>query len=399
MSREPALFAAAVTAVGAAATIALAALSMPGDEVGHLALSLLPALLLSVAASAIAAKLLAGASIRRRTLGAVALASVVGLLNLIVLGALMYLDDTGVGKLAVLLAYSTAAGVGAALALTRSTTTAIDDLTAAARRMGGGDLEARSGPPADAPELAELARALDDMAVRLQASIERERDLESHRLDMITAASHDLRTPLASLRAMIEALEDGLVAEAERGRYLGEMGSSVKSLTALTDDLFDLLKVEAGELEADDERLPLRQVAAAALALCDGQARAKQIRIDTAFGPAEDAMCSPRVGRVIQNLVQNAIRHTPAGGCVAVEAGRRQAELVIVVSDNGEGISAESLEKVFEPFWRGEQARTSKGSGLGLTLVKRIVERLGGEIMVSSTPMQGARFAVSLPAG
>lgn len=395
----PVGFAALVTGAGALATLALGAvIGMPGKELGPLALSLVPALLLSVAAAAAAAKLLAGASIRRRTLGAVAVASLVGLANLMVLAWLMYLDASDAGHLAVLLLYSAAAGAGAALALTRGTTDAVDRLTATAARLGDGDLDARVGPLNAEPELTDLARTLDDMAARLQGSIQRERELEAHRLDMITAASHDLRTPLASLRAMIEAIEDGVVPEGpERDRYLAEMGKSVDSLTELTDDLFELIKVEAGAIAADTERAQLGEVTAAALALCEGAALEKGLRVQAELGDAAEARCSPRLARVIQNLVQNAIRHTPAGGSVTVQAHHEDGSLEIVVADDGEGIPADALDKVFEPFWRGEEARSSKGSGLGLTLVKRIVEGLGGEIRVSSDPMGGARFAVTLP--
>jgi signal transduction histidine kinase len=399
LSLGPVGFAALVTCAGALATLALGAvIGMPGKELGPLALSLVPALLLSVAAAAGAAKLLAGASIRRRTLGAVAVASLVGLANLMVLAWLMYLDASDAGHLAVLLLYSAAAGAGAALALTRGTTEAVDRLSATATRLGDGDLDARTGPLDAEPELTDLARTLDDMAARLQGSIQRERELEAHRLDMITAASHDLRTPLASLRAMIEAIEDGVVPEGpERDRYLAEMGKSVDSLTELTDDLFELIKVEAGAIAADTERARLGDVAAAALALCEGAALEKGLRVQAELGEAAEARCSPRLARVIQNLVQNAIRHTPPGGSVTVQAHREDGRLEIVVADDGEGIPPEALEKVFEPFWRGEEARSSQGSGLGLTLVKRIVEGLDGEIRVSSEPMGGARFAVSLP--
>lgn len=404
--RGPALstvaMAAGVTAIGAAATLAIgAAIGMPGKELGPLALSLVPALALSVAAAALAAKLLAGASIRRRAIGVVMVASLVGLANLMVLAWMMYLDAGDAEHLAVLLLYSAAAGGGASLALTRSTAGAFERLSETAQRLGDGDLEARVGPIESEPELGELARTLDDMAARLQGSIERERALEAQRLEMITSASHDLRTPLASLRAMIEAIEDGVVPEGpERDRYVREMGKSVDSLTELTDDLFELIRLEAGALEADAEGARLGEVAVAALALCEGAALEKGLRLRAALGDAADARCSPRLARVIQNLVQNAIRHTPSGGSVTVAAALDESalELELEVTDDGEGIPPEALEKVFEPFWRGEQARTSKGSGLGLTLVKRIVERLGGEIQVRSQPMEGTTFAVTVPA-
>jgi signal transduction histidine kinase len=396
----PALTAALVTGIGAVATLAFAAvIGWRGPDLAPLALSLVPALVLSVAAAAIAARVLSGASMRRRALGVVLLGSAVGLANLMILAWLMYLDSASSEKLAVLLLYSAAAGGGAAFALTRSTTGAVDRLGETARRLGDGDLSARVGPIDAEPELTDLARALDDMAVRLEGSIERERALEAHRLEMITAASHDLRTPLASLRAMIEAIEDGVIPEGpERDRYMAEMGKSVDSLTALTDDLFDLIKLDAGEIEADAPLERLADVTSAALALCEGAALEKGISLRATLGDATDALTSPRVARVIQNLVQNAIRHTPSGGSVAVRAERAGGGIALVVEDDGEGIPAESREMVFEPFWRGDSARTSNGSGLGLTLVKRIVEGLGGEIAVGSAATGGARFDVSLPA-
>ncbi len=268
----PAAIAAAVTGAGALATLALGAIwGMPGQDLASLALSLVPALVLSVAAAALAARMLSGASIRRRTLGVVFLASAVGLANLMILAWRMYLGGSDATHLAILLLYSAAAGAGAAFALTRSTTDAVSRLAETARRLGDGDLEARVGPIAAEPELTDLARSLDDMAVRLGASIERERALEAHRLEMITAASHDLRTPLASLRAMIEAIEDGVVPPGpERDRYMAEMGNSLTSLTALTDDLFDLIKLDAGGIAADAEQARLVDVASAALALLRG---------------------------------------------------------------------------------------------------------------------------------
>ena len=108
-------------------------------------------------------------------------------------------------------------------------------------------------------------------------------------------------------------------------------------------------------------------------------------------------LCSPRLVRVLQNLLQNAIRHTPADGTVRMEARRGPAGLELVIEDTGEGIPAAALDQVFEPFWRGDRARSTSGSGLGLALAKRIVESLGGQIRVESEPAAGSRFAVVLP--
>ncbi len=135
----------------------------------------------------------------------------------------------------------------------------------------------------------------------------------------------------------------------------------------------------------------------AALAACASGATEKGLRLETHLDGARAAPCSPRLGRVLQNLLQNAIRHTPADGTVRVEAHRAAGALEVAVEDSGEGIAPECLPLVFDPFWRGDASRTADGSGLGLTLAKRIVESLGGRIEVESEPAAGSRFAVVLP--
>jgi signal transduction histidine kinase len=398
----PLALAALIALAGAAGSVAIGAvMGMSGHELVNLSLSLLPALLLSLAAAALAARLLAHAPARRRLLGVIVIASLVGIANLFVLSVTMWIDGSQALDLGVLLLYTTAVGAGTALALTGEAVDAVERLTETARRLGDGDLDARAGPIDAGPELRSLAMTLDDMAVRLRDSIERERDLEAGRRDLIAAASHDLRTPIASLRVMLEAIEDGVVSDSdEQRRYMHEMRNSVDALVALTDDLFELVQLEAGAIEADAERSTLELVTNAALAACEGQALEKGVAVRAELGTAATTSCSPRLGRVIQNLVQNAIRHTPPGGSVRVEADRSAARVSLVVTDTGEGIPPDSIDRVFEPFWRGDAARGSgAGSGLGLTLAKRIVEGLGGEIAVETERPIGARFAVTVPVG
>jgi signal transduction histidine kinase len=226
---------------------------------------------------------------------------------------------------------------------------------------------------------------------------ERERRMEAQRQDLITAVSHDLRTPLASLRAMAEAIDEGVVDDAPTmRRYAAEMRRSAESLGALVDDLFELVQLEPEAIEAEARRATVEEVVDAAMAACDAHAQRKRLRLETELNGAGDAPCSPRLGRVVQNLIQNAIRHTPADGTVRVEAERRPGALRLTVSDSGEGIPAHSLDRVFEPFWRGDSARAGEGSGLGLALSKRIVEALGGEIEAESHPDRGSRFSVLL---
>jgi len=197
---------------------------------------------------------------------------------------------------------------------------------------------------------------------------------------------------------MIEAVDDRIVDDPPTlTRYAAEMRRSVESLSLLVDDLFELVQLDAGAIEVQSERITLDQAVRVALATCSGQAGEKRLTVETNINGAGGRLCSPRLVRVLQNLLQNAIRHTPADGTVRMEASRSANGLELVVEDNGEGIAPGTLDRVFEPFWRGDVARASNGSGLGLALAKRIVESLGGQIRVQSEPARGARFSISLP--
>ena len=226
----------------------------------------------------------------------------------------------------------------------------------------------------------------------------RERMIERQRRDLITAISHDLRTPLASLRAMAEAIDEEVVDDPETmRRYAGEMRRSSASLATLVDDLFELVQLEAQAIEVESRKATVSEVVESALAACAPHALRKGLHLETRLDGAGTVACSPHLGRVLQNLIQNAIRHTPADGTVRVEAERDRAGLHLVVSDTGEGMPPDSLDRVFDPFWRGDAARGGEGSGLGLALSARIVEALGGQIRVESEPARGSRFAVLVP--
>jgi signal transduction histidine kinase len=399
VSRLPAAGLTAVAATfGALLALGIGLTFVGPSEAGHLVEPLIVAIVGTVIVTAIAARWLARASMRLRFVFVAVLATAIGLANLGVLVSMMLVDDRDAMLVAALLAYSAVAAIGAGLAISRTSTGAIERLSEAARRLGEGDLEVRVGRVGGGPELEALAATLDEMSERLSKSLGRERAAEAQRRDLIVAVSHDLRTPLADLRAMAEAIEDGVVTDpATVRRYSERIGASVAALSSLVDDLFEFVQLDAGAIVAETDRARLAEVVGEAVAACDAQATQKGLVLRTELGNAATVHCSPRLTRVLQNLLQNAIRHTPADGRVLVEARHAGPRLELAVEDSGEGIAPGVLERVFDPFWRGDPARAGDGSGLGLALAKRIVEALGGSIEVESEPDRGSRFAVLVP--
>lgn len=400
MTLAPLLLAVAIAAIGA--IFALAAglfVGMPGSDVAKIGLLLAPCVLGVAVAAAAGSRLLARASLAQRLVATALVSVLVSLASLAVFTQLMFVSAHDAALLVILLLYALAAGLGAALALARTAAKAVDRLRAGAERLAEGDLDARVGDVRGGPELESVGRALDEMADRLRSALERERAAEAQRRDLITAVSHDLRTPLAGLRAMVEAIDDGVVSdEHSLHRYFAEMRRTVRSLSELVDDLFELVQLDAGAIAAESERARLDEVVSSAVAACRAQAMGKGVSVETTLGKAGAALCSPRLTRVLQNLLQNAIHHTPADGSVKLSARFGTTGLRVAVVDSGPGLSKADAEKAFEPFWRGDPARSTNGAGLGLAMSKRIVEALGGEIRVRTARERGARFDVVLPA-
>lgn len=383
---------------GAALTLLAGLVFLGAEDASHLIAPLAIASILTVGVIAFATKRMDSASLGTRFASVAGLASLIGLVNLVVVASLMFVSEKDALLIGALLIYAAAVSVAAGVAMSRASSDAIERLAATSRRIADGDLAARAEAGGGGRELDSLARTLDTMAARLEESLRRERAAEDRRRDLIVAVSHDLRTPVAGLRAMAEAIRDGVVEDRETiEAYSSQMGLLVESLGRLIDDLFEFVQLDVGAIEAETERALVADVIDNAMAACGAEATAKGLILSADLGEAGSASCSPRLSRVIQNLVQNAIRHTPADGAIRVAAKRDSGQLELLVEDTGEGIPADSVDRIFEPFWRGDSARGSDGSGLGLALAKRIVEALDGQIEVTSAPQNGSRFAVSIP--
>jgi signal transduction histidine kinase len=248
-------------------------------------------------------------------------------------------------------------------------------------------------------ELAELSRELEAAYDRLAAAHEREQTLEASRRELVAWVSHDLRTPLAGLRAMAEALEDEVVADEKTiNRYHGRIRVEVERLTEMVDDLFELSRIHAGALRLSRERVGLADLVAEAVAGAEALARAKGVRLrgDVRAGmPVQ--VDAGELGRALRNLVVNAIRHTPSDGAVEVIGEIRGGEARVTVADACGGIPEDDLPRVFDVAFRGEAARTpGGGAGLGLAIARGIVEAHAGRIGVANDG-PGCRFEVRLP--
>ncbi len=277
------------------------------------------------------------------------------------------------------------------------------ELPASARAIGRhaapGAVVERSVPaPLATAELDGLSRELATTATRLAESRERERALERSRRELVAWVSHDLRTPLAGLRAMAEALEDGVATDPLR--YHTQIRTSVDRLSGMVDDLFEMSRIHAGALRLTLQRVPLTDLVDEAVIGADPLARAcgvaLQADVRTPLAVRVDAR---ELSRALTNLVANAIRHTPSDGSVRVEAMERDGRAVLAVVDACGGIPDEDLGRVFEVAWRGTAARTPEplaGAGLGLAIVRGIVEAHSGEVDVRNV-VGGCRFEVRLP--
>ena len=229
----------------------------------------------------------------------------------------------------------------------------------------------------------------------MASSIER---LFDARRELVAWASHDLRTPLASIQAMLEALEDGL---AEPDQYLPAIRNQVKTLTGLVDDLFELARIDAGVLTLELAAAQLPGMVESCLRGLEAEAQARHITLKAQIGEDIPAvLCAPdKVERVLYNLLTNALRHTPSDGAVGIVVEPRAAEVCVSVVDTGDGIPADSLRRVFDRFWRGDPARSSGGgAGLSLAIASGLVEAQGGRIWAENRPEGGARVSFTLPA-
>ncbi|MBV8951280.1 MAG: HAMP domain-containing histidine kinase [Actinobacteria bacterium] len=342
--------------------------------------------------------------LRARSIGAqivaLALTTVVGVaLGAWVAARAMFISHHDLSILVVVLVPAGVVAIAAAIVLGGHVVDASASLAAIARRIGDGGTHAPVASTRAPAELARLADELHTMSLRLDEARERERAIDASRRELVAWVSHDLRTPLAGIRAMIEALEDGVVADPDTvARYHRSVREEADRLASLVDDLFELSRSQAGVLRLELERVSLSDVVSDALAGAAPVAYAKGVRLQGVMrGQVPELRASaPELLRALRNILENAIRHTPSDGSVVVEAGLEDGKAFVSIADSGGGIPEPDLERVFDVAFRADPARHGDGAGLGLAIARGLVEAHRGDVTVRNEN-GGCRFTVRLP--
>ena len=335
-------------------------------------------------------------------------ASLIGsllLLGMVLAGArAMFLSGHDLSLLLTMLVFAAILSVGFGLLCAKMLADRIERVREGTARIAAGDLEPEL-PVEGHDEVAGLAEDFNQMARALGAAAEREREMEKTRRDLIAAVSHDLRTPLASTRALIEAVADGVAADPEAdARYLSSARRELAHLSRLVNDLFELARIDAGVLQLTLEEASLHDLISDTIASFQPQADSRGVcLVGEVSGRVDPVLMNPpRLQRVLHNLLSNALRHTPADGTVALRAAPHGDGVRVEVTDTGEGIAPENLPRVFEGSFRVERSRSrpeedgAPGAGLGLAIARGLIEAHGGTMDVESDLGRGSRFCFTL---
>ena len=379
-------------------------MSPPTDELGLMALFLGITAFVSTLAGYAAYRLGwvdLSPALRWTLLGGYVLASILTFFNVWFSAQLMFASQHDLMLAIVLLVFAGGIAMILGYFLSSTVTERINLLKGAAEKLAKGDLQTRV-PVNGRDEVAALSTTFNQMAEQLQAADQKQRELETLRRDLIAWVSHDLQTPLTSMRAILEALSDGVVDEPEMvKRYLLTAQRDVMSLSALIDDLFQMSQLDAGGFPLHRASSSLSDLVSDTLESFSQLARQNGINLEGQVESDVDPvfMDTQAIGRVFNNLISNALRHTPANGRVSVWVRRGASGVEVTVSDTGEGIRPQDIPHIFERFYRGEKSRNrgTGGAGLGLAIARSIIQAHRGDIQVESKLGKGTRFTFHIP--
>ena len=339
-------------------------------------------------------------SIRMKVLLAHALGSAIVIVNIFAAAQLMFISSHDLGLLMLLLVAGAVFSVTFGAAVADRMTLAVEHLSAGAREVARGNFTTRVDVASN-DELADLAHSFNEMVAHVNQATEIRLRAESSRRELVVAVSHDLRTPLSAIRAMLEALSDGIVDDpATVRRYHDTMRAQVEHLTRLIDDLFELSQLESAGPRLALRRVNLSAIVADAVTSFSMGAATREIAVRLESASALFVDAEPvKIARVVNNLIENATRFAPAGSSIDVAVERRGDNALVSVRDRGEGIDLADMPYLFDRFYRGEKSRSRQfgGAGLGLAIARGIVEAHGGTITARNEDDGGACFSFSLP--
>lgn len=343
-------------------------------------------------------------SLRWSLISIVIITVVLTLLNIWVTAQLMFLSEHDLALTVSLLVFAGLTALIFGIYIAGTITSRIMALSDAAKAIAKGHLQTRLDVTGS-DELSEFAHTFNWMAKNLEKADDEKRHVEQARRDLIAWVSHDLRTPLTSMRAMLESITDEIVTDEETiHKYVGRSLSEVTNLSHLIDDLFELSKLDTGHMEADFYVSSLTDLISDVVSNLVAKAHRKQINLkgDISGNIPPIYMATDKIQRVLYNLIDNAVRYTPAEGQITISAYLHKGDVRVDVHNTGKPIAAEHLPLIFDHFYRVEEARTQgedgqRSTGLGLAIAKAIVEMHEGRIWVESSVNTGTTFAFTLP--
>lgn len=328
------------------------------------------------------------------------------LLNVWILAEIMFIDEHYVTLTSTMLVFAGLTAISFGFFVSKAMTDRLCKLSTAANQLAEGDLSTRLKVEGN-DEIALLTSSFNTMAENLQRVDDQKRKLEKARRDLIAWVSHDLRTPLASMRVMMEAMADGVVTDEETvQRYIQSSLAEIAHLSHLIDDLFQLAQLDVGHYKLDYQPASLRDLVSDTLGSMMPKAQQKQIELSGFVADDIDIMyiAPDKIQRVLYNLVGNAITYTPEGEQVTIAAQFLPDKKIVRVDVNNSGVVLDTgvLPNLFDSFYRGEESRAqsddgARGTGLGLAIARGFVEAHGGEIWAESDPRTGTTFSFSIP--
>ncbi len=332
------------------------------------------------------------------------LAGGLALINIWVPARLMFIDQHDLALGTLLLIFAGGVSIAFGFFLSNSITQDLKDLVEGAEEISQGNFDTRVEVEGE-DEIAQLGQAFNEMAIQLEKADAEKRALEEARRNLIAWASHDLRTPLTSLKVMLDALAEGVVDDPSTvKRYLQQSQNEVSRMSVLINDLFELAQLDVGNQELVFEWITLSDLISDTLESFALQAAAQGVSLDGSVTAQVDPVWAApdKLSRILGNLLVNALRYTSEGGSIQLHAELVNDRVQVEVRDSGMGIQPEELPYIFDPFYRVEKSRPrngdkSGGVGLGLAIVKGLVEAHDGKIWVESDPGQGTLFTFTLP--